>query len=29
MDSLAKNPPKTYKRPAFPTWAKGTKYPMP
>jgi tricorn protease len=27
MDALAKNPPKTYKRPPFPTWAKGTRYP--
>ena len=27
MAELAKNPPKTYKRPAFPTWAKGTRYP--
>jgi tricorn protease len=29
MDALAKNPPKTYRRPAFPTWARGTKYPSP
>jgi tricorn protease len=27
MDALAKNPPKTYTRPAFPTWARGTRYP--
>jgi tricorn protease len=29
MDSLAKNPPKTFARPAFPTWAKGTQLPTP
>jgi len=27
MDALAKNPPKTYTRPAFPTWATGTRFP--
>ena len=27
MEELAKNPPRTYTRPAFPDWAKGTKYP--
>ncbi len=27
MEALAKNPPKTYQRPPFPTWAKGTRYP--
>lgn len=29
MDSLAKNPPKTFARPAFPTWAKETRLPAP
>ncbi|HTR21636.1 MAG TPA: PDZ domain-containing protein [Gemmatimonadales bacterium] len=28
MDSLAKNPPKTYKRPPYPTWAAETKLPV-